>query len=80
MELFALFFYGIPAAALVFFAVSLFLFCHGRHQNKRTPGTVPAEKMRVRKILLIVSAVIAGVLLTVLLGLAVLLMMAVAFM
>lgn len=73
-------FYGIPVAAVLFFAVSLFLFCDGRHRNKRNPGTVPAEKMHTRKILLIVSAVIAGVLMAVVLGIAGLLLMAVAFM
>ncbi len=73
-------FYGIPAAAILFFAVSLFLYCHGRHRNKVHPGSVSAETMRMRKIVLIVSAVIAGIFAAVVLGFAALLFMAVAFM
>ncbi len=71
---------GIPIAALVFFAVSLILYCRGRHQNKTSPGSVPAEKMHIRKICLIISAVIAGIMAAMVLGIAALLMMAVAFM
>jgi len=73
-------YFGIPIAALVFFAVSLFLYCHGRHRNKVIPSTVPAEKMHTRKICLIISSVIAGILAAVVLGIAALLMLAVAFM
>ena len=73
-------YFGIPIAALVFFAVSLFLYCHGRHRNKVSPGTVPAEKLHTRKICLIISSVIAGILAAVVLGIAALLMLAVAFM
>lgn len=75
-----LMFYGIPASAVVFFAVSLFRYCHGKHLNKRTPETVPPEKMKSRKICLIVSSIIAGILAAVVIGFAVLLLMAVAFM
>ena len=73
-------FYGIPVLSVLFFAVSLFLYCHGRHRNKVQPGSVPAETMRTRKVVLIVSAVIAGIFVTVVLGFAALLLMAVAFM
>ncbi|MBR4960673.1 MAG: hypothetical protein IKY52_07240 [Clostridia bacterium] len=73
-------FYGLPVLAVLFFAVSLFLYCHGRHRNKIHPGSVPAETMRIRKIVFIVSAVIAGIFVTVVLGFAALLLMAVAFM
>lgn len=74
------FFYGIPVTAMLFFAVSLFMYCDGKHRNKIRPCSIPAEKMRVRKIMLIVSAVIAGILAAVVLGIAGLLMIAVAFM
>ena len=73
-------FYGIPVLAVLFFAFSLFLYCHGRHRNKVHPGSVPAETMRMRKILLIVSSVIAGIFAVVVLGFAGLMFMAVAFM
>jgi len=73
-------FYGVPVLAVLFFAVSLFLYCHGRHRNKVRPGSVPADTMRIRKIVFIVSAVIAGIFVMVVLGFAALLLMAVAFM
>jgi hypothetical protein len=73
-------FYGIPLGALAFFVVSLVRFCGGRKANRLTPGAVPAEEMRVRKIMLVVSSVIVGLLAAVVIGFTVLLYMAVAFM
>ena len=73
-------FYGIPLGALAFFVVSLVRFCGGRKANRLTPGVVPAEEMRVRKIMLVVSSVIVGLLAAVVIGFTVLLFMAVAFM
>ena len=73
-------FYGITLGALAFFVVSLVRFCGGRKANRLTPGAVPAEEMRVRKIMLVVSSVIVGLLAAVVIGFTVLLYMAVAFM
>ena len=73
-------FYGIPLGALAFFVVSLVRFCGGRKANRLTPGAVPAEEMRLRKIMLVVSSVIVGLLAAVVIGFTVLLYMAVAFM
>ncbi|MBR2338494.1 MAG: hypothetical protein IKA63_03400 [Clostridia bacterium] len=73
-------FFAIPLAAIAFFIVSLVLYCSARKQNKRQPGSVSAETMKLRKVLLIVSSVIVGVLLSMLIGLCALLYMAVAFM
>jgi len=73
-------YYLIPASALVFFIVSLVRFVYARRKNKRSPGTYSEEAMKSRKICLIVSSVIAGILAAVVLGFIGLLMMAVAFM
>lgn len=73
-------FYAIPVLAIVFFAVSLCAFCTARHKNKKVPGTYSEKQIWVRTVLLIVSSVIFGALLLMVLGIAVLLTMAVAFM
>lgn len=73
-------FYGIPLGALAFFIVSLVRFCGGRKANRLTPGAVSAEEMRARKIMLVVSSVIVGLLAAVVIGFTALLFMAVAFM
>ena len=73
-------YYIIPAAALLFFIVSLARWRDAKEQNKRTPGTYSEEEMKSRKICLIVSSVIAGMMAAVVLAFMGLLMMAVAFM
>ena len=72
--------YGLPVAALLFFVVTLVLYITARRQNKRAPGSVPAETLRLRRLMLIVSAVIAGLFAVVIVAFAVLLFTAVAFM
>lgn len=79
-DLMQILFYGIPIAAVVFFSVSLFRYCSARQKNKRTPGSFGTEEMKRRKLLLIVSAVIAGILAAVVIGFALLLLLAVAYM
>ena len=73
-------YYIMPAAAVLLFGISLFRYCYAKHKNKRTPGTYSEEQMKSRKIFLIVSSVIAGILVVVALAFIGLLMMAVAFM
>lgn len=73
-------FYGIPIVVLAFFIVSLVHYRRGKNANKRTPGAVPAEEMRLRKTVLIVASVIMGVLAAVVIGFTALLFMAVAYM
>jgi len=73
-------YYIIPAAALIFFGISLFRYHYAKYKNKRAPGTYSPDRIRSRKICLIVSAVIAGILAVVVLAFIGLLMMAVAFM
>ncbi len=73
-------YYLIPMAALAFFAGSLIAYLIAKKKNKRVPGTYSDEQMKNRKICLIVSSVIAGILAVVVLAFVGLLMMAVAFM
>ena len=73
-------YFAIPVAAILFFIVSLCLFLSARKQNKFQPGSVSAQTLRKRKIMLIVSSVIAGVLAAIVIAFIALLYMAVAFM
>lgn len=73
-------YFAIPIAAIIFFVVSLCLYLSAKKQNKLQPGSVSAQTLRSRKIMLIVSSVIAGVLAVVVIAFIVLLFMAVAFM
>ena len=73
-------YYIIPIGAVLFFCISLFRYLHAKHKNKRTPGTYSDAKLKSRKICLIVSSVIAGILAVVVVSFIGLLMMAVAFM
>lgn len=73
-------FYGIPVAAVLFFAISLYRYCRARSMNRKTPGSIPAGEMKKRKILFIISSVIAAVLASVVGGFMLLLFLAVAFM
>ena len=73
-------YFAIPVAAILFFIVSLCLFLSARKQNKQQPGSVSAQTLRKRKIMLIVSSVIAGILAAIVIAFIALLYMAVAFM
>lgn len=73
-------FYGIPVAALVFFVVSLCRFISAKSKNKKEPGAFSAEEMKTRKMLLIISALIVGVLVAVVIAFIAVLSMAVMHM
>lgn len=78
--LISILYYLIPAAAFTFFVGSLISYFIAKNTNKRTPGTYSDNQIQSRKICLIVSSVIAGILAVVVLAFIGLLMMAVAFM
>lgn len=65
---------GLPIGAIVFFIVSLVRYLSGRK------GGCEAQEMHRRKILLVVSSVIMGVLVASILGIIALLYMAIAYM
>lgn len=78
--LISILYYLIPVAAIAFFLGSLIAYLIAKNKNKRAPGTYSDAQIKSRKICLIVSGVIAGILLAVVLAFIGLLMMAVAFM
>lgn len=73
-------FFGIPLAAILFFIISLFRYICAKIKNKKEPGSFGTEEMKKRKILLIVSSVIVGVLVAVVVAFVVMIYMAVAYM
>lgn len=78
--LLAVLFFGVPLGALVFFIVSLVRFLSARSANQNAPDTFSPAEMQKRRILLIVSGVLAGAFLLVVIAVVVLLFTAVAFM
>ena len=73
-------FFAIPAIIIALLGVSIYRYLSAKRRNKLTPGTVSNEEVKKRKILLIVSAILAGTLAVVVIGFIALLFMAVAFM
>lgn len=73
-------FYGVPIGTLLFFVVSLYRYLYAKRKNKTEPGSFSPEEMERRKSFLQVSGVMAGVLAVVIIGLAVLLVMSIAYM
>lgn len=73
-------YFAIPVAALAFFVVSLMLFLSARKKNKILPGSVDEGTMRIRKAMMIVSAVVAGILIVITVGFALLLTMSISYM
>lgn len=73
-------YYIIPTATIVFFIASLFGYHYAKNKNKQNPDAYSPDQIRFRKICLIVSSVIAGIMLIVFLAFIGILMMAIAYM
>lgn len=73
-------FFSIPAIILAFLGVSIYRYVYAKRKNKLSPDTFSNEEINKRKMWLIISAVISGVLVAVVVGFIALLFMAVAFM
>ncbi len=71
-------FFAIPIFALLVFALSLHSYVSAKNKNKTEPGTFSDEELKKRKTTMIVSAVVAGVLVAIVMGLMGLLVIAVA--
>lgn len=80
MDLILILFYAIPIGSIVFFIQSLINYISARKKYRYETGSISKEELDKRKILLIVSSVIMGVLAAVVIGFAVLLFMAIAYM
>ena len=73
-------FFAIPLFALGFFGVSLYRYLYAKKANRKNPDTFSAEEIKNRKLLLVVSSVIVGVLVAIVIGIVILLCMAIAYM
>lgn len=71
-------FLGLTAAALVFFIVSLIEFIFARRRAKA--GDITPHALKSKKIRMILSAAVAGVLLAVVVGFMLMVLMALAYM
>ena len=78
--LYDLFYLGTPVAVLVLFVISLCRYLSAKKRNKAEPGRVSDTDLKKRRIMLIVSAALLGVLVAIVIALAALLSMAVAYM
>lgn len=73
-------FFGLPAGAVAFFAVSLWKFLSLRKRQRRASDNVDPQLLKKWKMLLIVASCIAGILVAVVLSFVILLFLAVAYM
>lgn len=72
--------FAVPIGSIIFFVVSLVLFLSARSANKENPGTYTESQINTRKVLLIVSSILAFVVVSVVITIISLLYMAVAYM
>ena len=66
--------------SIISFIASLILYCQAKSANKKAPGTYNEMQLKTRKNALIASSLVAGIILSVILGFVILLMTAVAHM
>lgn len=70
----------LPVAILAFFIVSLVLYCLGKSRNKKIPGKYNEVQLQTRKLCLIISSVLLGLLVFAVAFVFSLFFMAIAFM
>ena len=73
-------FYGIPVVAVVLFIVCLVRYRMAKKKNKLEPGTYSEKEVKQRKLLAVVSGIIAGTFVVIILSFIALLFLDVAFM
>lgn len=73
-------YFGLPAFSVSWFAVALYRFSIAKYHMKRGKQQYSDSDLRSRKIQLIISSVLLGVIVLIVISFIVLLMMAVAFM
>jgi len=72
--------YVIPVLVVIFFGVSLFLFCRAKVKNKKAPDSVSEQKIKNLKIMLIISSVMMTILVLAVAGLMALTALVLAYM
>ena len=75
-----LFFFLLPIAIIAFFVTSLVLYIIAKNRNKKTPGSYNDVQMQTRKLCLIFSSILLGLLVLAALSVFSLFFMAIAFM
>ena len=73
-------FYVVPVLVVIFFGVSLFLFCHAKVKNKKLPDSVSVKKIKNLRVMLIVSSIMMAILVLAVAGLIALTYMVLAYM
>ena len=73
-------FWGLPIFSVLWFGISLYRYSVAKHRMKHGKQQYSDQDMKRRKLWLIISAVLFGVIALIVLSLIALLMMAVAFM
>ncbi len=76
----SLLFFAIPAAVFIFFVVCLICFLLAKRKNKLHPDTYSAAQISTRKVLLIISATMLGMMLAMIISIMIVFMSAIAFM
>lgn len=73
-------FYVVPVLVVIFFGVSLFLFCYAKVKNKKLPDSVSVKKIKNLRVMLIVSSIMMAILVLAVAGLIALTYMVLAYM
>ncbi len=74
------FFFALPVILLIILGVCVYRYKDAKRQNEITPESFSEDEIRNRKITMIVLAVIAGIISVIVIGAALLMFTAVAFM
>lgn len=73
-------FFAIPILTLIFFIFSICNYCSAKVKSKKQPDSVPQHVLKSRKIMLIVSSILFGILILCVIGIIVLLYNAIVYM
>ena len=73
-------YFGLPAVSVLWFGISLYRYSIAKHRMKHGKQQYSDQDMKRRKLWLVISAILFGIIALIVLSFIVLLMMAVAFM
>lgn len=73
-------FFAIPVAAIIFFLISLCSFLSAKKKIKLQPDSIHMQEFKTRKLMMIISSIVAGVLVTVVICFCILLASAITYM
>ncbi len=73
-------FFSIPIALLIFLITRVYRFFSAMKKNEAEPGTFPESEMKRRKIVMLITGIIASVFLVIVVGFIILLFTEIAYM